>query len=240
MKFVINSMLSTALLIACVLLSWHFLSKVNFFFYHIYEYNNLQDHIDKYAPQNRNRSNFEDTKKEERVRIFGEMVTAINNNGVGLNDIEYKVSSGEKIDSFLTGPEVKHLVDVSGLVSRANKIGIIISCSILVFYILCLIFKFKSGKSFWRPGGVFVSFINICTISLISAAAIFVIGSREAFHKFHELFFAGKSQWYFYYEDSLMTTLLPEPVFGSISILLFIGAFILWASFIILIEKLLK
>jgi hypothetical protein len=98
-----------ALLLACALLSWHLLSKANFLFEHIYEYNELQEHIEKYAPQNRNREKFEDTSKEERVRIFREMFVAINNNWSGLDEIKYKISSTGKIDSFLTDPEKEHL-----------------------------------------------------------------------------------------------------------------------------------
>lgn len=240
MKFLINSTLSMALIIACALLSWHLLSKANFFFYHIYEYNELQEHIDKYAPQNRNRDNFEDTTKEERVRIFGEMVTAINNNGLGLSDIEYRLRSGEIIDTFLTEPELNHLVDVSDLISGVNRIGIIVSFSLILFYLLCLFYKIKKGVSFWKPAGVTISFINICVLALIVTGTIFIVGPREVFHKFHEWFFANKGQWYFYFEDSLMTTLLPEHVFGSISVLLFAATLVLWIFFTGLIKKILK
>lgn len=240
MKFLVNSALSITLLLVCALLSWHLLSKAHFFFDHIYEYNELQDHVDEYAPRNRNRDGFENTTKEERIRIFGEMVEAVNNHGLGLSEIEYRTESGDTIDKFLTEPEIDHLVDVSDLVSGANRIGIIISIPLLAFYMSSLIYKTRKGVSLWRPAGVAMSFFNICVFALIITIAIFIAGPREVFHLLHEWIFAGKGQWYFYFEESLMTTLLPERVFGSIAVLLFVVALALWVVFSSLIAKILK
>jgi len=239
-RFLVNSTLSMALLLACALLSWHLLSKANFLFEHIYEYNELQEHIEKYAPQNRNRENFEDTSKEERVRIFGEMVVAINNNGSGLDEIEYKISSTGKIDSFLTDPEKEHLLDVSDLVSSANRIGLIISATLASVYFICLAYKIRSGRSLWQPAALIASFFNICIFIFLLAAIVFIIGPREVFHQLHEWFFANKGQWYFYYQDSLMTTLLPDHVFGTISVLLIALTLALWACATFAIYKALK
>jgi len=228
------------LLMVCALLSWHLLSKTNFFFHQIYEINELEEHIDRYAPRNRNRDNFEDTTQEERARIFGEMVSSINSGGSGLSDIEYRDSSGDTIDTFLTEPEVEHLVDVSDIVSSANRAGLMVSGFLLAFYGLNLIVRSRTGASFWKPAGVVSSLAGICMLALLVVAIIFIIGPRESFHILHEWFFADKGQWYFYFEDSLMTTLLPEHVFGSIAILLFLVSMGIWFVLTLLIARLLR
>ena len=117
-----NSTLSVVSLLICLMLSWHILSAGNFLFNQLYEYNEIEAQVDKYGPQNRNRDSFETTTKDERVRIFGQIVHAINNNGIGLEEITYQAPSGEIIDTFLTKPEIDHLEDVSGIISKLNKI----------------------------------------------------------------------------------------------------------------------
>jgi hypothetical protein len=45
--------------------------------------------------------------------------------------------------------------------------------------------------------------------------------------------------WHFYFQESLMTTMLTEPLFGSISILLMVSAFAIWVLLSALINKIL-
>ena len=68
----------------------------------------------------------------------------------------------------------------------------------------------------------------------------FLVGARKVFHILHEVFFADKGQWFFYYQDSLMTTLLPESLFGTIAVMLTICAFIYWIILNIFITKILE
>ena len=113
-RFLIHATLSLVLFCVCLMFSWYAWSQNNFLFSQLYEYNQLEEHIQKYAPQNRNRNDFETTTKDEQVRIFGEIVDSINNNGFGLEDIAYRADSGEIIDKFLTKDEVDHLNDEIG------------------------------------------------------------------------------------------------------------------------------
>ncbi|WP_391482645.1 hypothetical protein [Nereida sp. NH-UV-3] len=64
--------------------SWKALSQTNFLFKHLYEYNGIAEQIAQYGPQNRNRTGFETTTKEERAIVFGEIVKSVNNDGLGL------------------------------------------------------------------------------------------------------------------------------------------------------------
>ena len=240
LKHLSNSILAIALFGACGLLSWHLLSKADFFFTQIYEYNELEDHIDHYAPQNRNRDDFEATTRQERVRIFGEIVTAINSDGSGLDDIEYRTRSGEKIDKFLTDPEIEHLSDVSDLVSYAYRVGLIVAGALAAFYLSCKAYKSIKGKYLWKPASVSSSFISMLILTSIIVAAVFAVGPQTVFYALHEVFFADKAQWYFYFQDSLMTTLMPESVFAIIAVILLLATLLLWTFFSILITRFLK
>ena len=108
-KHSINSVLTITLFIVCLFLAWKSLSTVNFFFDRLYEFHAIDEQIEKYAPQNRNKTNFEITSSTEHHRIFAEIVSSINSRGDGLAEIEYFSTSGEKIDTFLTEDELTHL-----------------------------------------------------------------------------------------------------------------------------------
>jgi hypothetical protein len=239
-RFLINATLSFALFCVCLMFSWYVWSQNNFLFSQLYEYNQLEEHIEKYAPQNRNRDNFETTKKADRVRIFGEIVEAINNNGLGLEDIVYKTDGGEIIDKFLTKPEIDHLHDVSGLMKNINKTNMYLMAILAGLILFCWIYKVSNAKYFWKPTSVFVAFFNMVVFVAVCCSAVLAVGPQNVFYILHEWFFADKAQWHFYFQDSLMTTLLPEPIFGSIAVLLVATAFLLWIILSNLIIKVLR
>ena len=239
-RILINSVLSVVLFCTCLMLSWYVWSSNNFLFSQLYEYNELEVQIDKYAPQNRYRHNFETTSKDERVRIFGQLVKAINNNGMGLEAIAYKANNGEIIDKFLTEPEINHLEDVSDFRKRIKIYASILTVFLVITVSICWVTKVRKAKSAWRPFSVGKSFVSILALLLICYSAVFAIGPQKVFYVLHEYFFADKAQWFFYFQESLMTTMLPEPLFGSIASLLVATAFGMWiilSKFIIIILR---
>ena len=71
----------------------------------------IDEQIEKYAPQNRNKTNFEITASTKHHRIFAEIVSSINSGADGLAKIEYFSTFGEQIDTFLTEDDLTHLKD---------------------------------------------------------------------------------------------------------------------------------
>ena len=238
-RALINSTLSVMLLAVCLMLSWRALSETNFFFSQIYEYNGIEEQIAKYGPQNRNRNGFETTTKSERAKIFGEIVRSVNNGGQGLEDIVYRDASGEIIDTFLTQPEIDHLNDVARLIGHLSRIlsyfAAILGVLVMVFWIG------KAWKNIdkWRPYTVAKSFLSILALLLVCCGMVLAVGPQRVFYALHEWIFAGMAPWHFYFQESLMTTMLTEPLFGSISILLMVSAFAIWVLLSALINKIL-
>ena len=227
-KFIVSSSLAILIFTVCIVLSWHVLSSVNFFFNTLYDLHKIDYQIEKYAPQNRNRSGFELTNKMEHIRIFRELVSEINSNGAGLEAINYYSENNDKIDSFLTNAEVAHLTDVCMLIKLMNKFALIIGCILLALLLFTWTYKIKYSRYFWKPPNIWLSLLNMVLLILAAAGCILIIGPRAVFHKLHEWVFLNKSQWYFYYQDSLMTTLLPESIFGTISLLMAAFALLFW------------
>ena len=227
------------LLAVCLMLSWRALSETNFFFSQIYEYNGIEEQIAKYGPQNRNRNDFETTTKSERAKIFEEIVRSVNNGGQGLEDIVYRDASGKIIDTFLTQPEIDHLNDVARLITHLSGI-----LSYLAAILGVLVMVFWIGKSWknieiWRPYTVAKSFLSMLALLLVCCGMVLAVGPQRVFYALHEWIFAGMAPWNFYFQESLMTTMLTEPLFGSISILLMVSAFAIWVLLSALINKIL-
>lgn len=244
LKFLIkhtwNFGLTLALLVSCLHASWQLLSKADFLYSHIYNQNNLEVHVNKYAPQNRNKVNFELTTREERVRVFNDIAHAINNHGKGLAEISYTYSTATDATTFLVEAEREHLQDVANLVSNLKPIGAFLTSLLLLYYIFCWYYKVTRYQYFWRPYGIIITVTQISTISLLCMVAIFIIGPQTVFYLLHELAFTDNSQWFFYYQDSLMTTLMPEIVFANIAILLFGSTVILWITINLILQRILN
>ena len=239
-KIFITSILSISLFIICLFLAWKTLSSANFFFDRLYEFHAIEEQIKKYAPQNRNRKNFEITSSLEHERIFGEIVSSINSNGKGLARISYFDPSGEIIDTFLTDDEVTHLEDISGLILSSTELVLLLTFALIAFYGFSYYYKVTRSKFFWKPVSTFLSLSSMVLTLILITGGVFLVGPRKVFHILHELFFANKGQWFFYYQESLMTTLLPESLFGTIAVMLTICALIYWIILNLFITKILE
>ena len=155
-------------------------------------------------------------------------------------EIEYFSTSGEKIDTFLTEDELTHLKDVSQLVVSSEQLVLILIFLLVIFYGFCFYYKVSRSRYFWKPVGTILSFSTMILTIILGAGIVMVIGPRTVFHILHELLFAGKGQWFFYYQESLMTTLLPESLFGTIAVMLVAVAFIYWMILNFILQKILE
>ena len=195
----------------------------------------IESHIAEFAPQNRqNRINFELTSKNERIRIVGKILRTVNSKGVGLETIKYFNTDGVPVNLFLTLAEVEHLKDVSVLVHLMNSIAFILM--IIFIIIFSLAWRYKTTT----PSLLMLT-CNMVGFVIIATGCIIFIGPQIVFNELHEWVFADKSEWHFYYQDSLMTTLLKAPdTFATMAILMTAIALIFWLLIFCLTKKLLK
>ncbi|MDB2663052.1 DUF1461 domain-containing protein [Paracoccaceae bacterium] len=235
-KLIGNFGLTVGLLVSCLYVSWQVLSQASFLYDQIYEHNNLEAHVNEFAPLNRNgKESFALTTKAERVRVFKDIAREINNGGGGLGLITYTTEGASGATEFLIEAERDHLQDVANLVSSLKPVGAIIASLLIIFYGFCWYYKVSRYQYFWRPSGVFVSLAQIAAVATLCAAITFALGPQQTFYLLHEWAFSGKAQWYFYFEDSLMTTLMPEIVFANIAALVGILTVLTWlvANFVL-------
>jgi hypothetical protein len=232
-RFFLWPLLLTGHLLAMSLLAWHLLAQVQFGYPLAYSLMNIEAHIQQYGPLNRFKGQFEQTTPEEHKAIFAEISRAVQNSGQGLADISYPLSDGRH-EQLMREPEVIHLQDVANLIDRFYLTGV-------------------AGLALWLPLLVYARWqkrhlppIKKIVLGFLSALLVLtlltlVIGPVKVFYWLHEQIFPDDHEWFFYYQESLMTTLMKAPdLFGLISIWLLALILALWGLSLWGMQKLLQ
>jgi len=205
-----------------LIIAWHLLSPLNFFYSQWYGLIGIDENIAEYGPLNRNRKGFATTDRAEHERLMAELVAAINNGGKGLTTIEYKDHAGNTIDILLTDAEITHMRDVAQLIHWMNLCGAVLVAVLLVLLLWARTVAIK-------PPGLSSLFIKMTVLLAVLVVLVLIIGPVKLFYQLHVWLFPDKHQWFFYYEDSLMTTMLKAPViFGPIAIAWLLIALLIW------------
>jgi hypothetical protein len=201
------SALFTALFIA-----WQVLSSVNFLYPFWHSALDIGDTVRVYGPQNRHRHGFERTTAAEHARLFAAIVRGVENGGRGLENLRYRAPNGRPIARLLTPPEIIHLQDVSRLIRGFQFLG---WTSLLIFIAVAASLRLRPAS---RPAMKKV----LAYAAGVGAAVTIVLttfGAKNVFYKFHTWIFPTGHQWFFYYQDSLMTTLMKAPdLFAGIAV----------------------
>lgn len=207
--------------LAASLLAWHLLAQVNFGYSVGYELLEIDKHIETFGPQNNYKDHFEKTSPDEHKRLFTEITHAIQDGGNELASISYSLPNGEQ-EPLMRTPEVVHLQDVARLVNDfywAGIGGFLISGGLLI-YAYRRRQKMPSARKLLAGfGGLILGITSV----------VFVIGPLRVFYWLHDYAFPPEHPWFFYYQDSLMTTMMKAPdLFGFITALLVPLALAIW------------
>jgi len=223
----------TCQLIALALVSWHLLAQCHFAYPIGYQLLDLDKHIAEFAPQNRYKNDFEWTTPEDHWRLFGEISDAVQTSGQGLRDISYRLKSGETT-SLMHDAEIIHLQDVANLIDVFYVTG----ASCLLVWIGLIFFAYQQKLKLPPVKKVLLGFLaGFAAI----AAIVLIIGPTAVFYWLHVQVFPDGHQWFFYYQDSLMTTLMKAPdIFAFITTLLLLLLIALWSASLYGINRLLQ
>ncbi len=196
-------------------ISWHLLAKVDFFYPVWYDHAGIHENIERYAPDNHYREGFENTSRSERLALFHGIVESIQHQGKGLETLAYR-HAGQNV-LLLRPPEIAHLQDVANLVSWLNRAGLV------VFGIWLLVGAWQLKRhqyTTFRQAWWFLG-IGLGVIALLLA----LLGAEKVFYQLHVWVFPPEHPWFFFYEDSLMSTLMKAPdLFAYIAIALVVTA----------------
>ncbi len=192
-------------------LAWVLLSQVNFLYPLDYRWLDIGATINQYTPQNHfGKQSFVETTVAERERLFAAITTAINHHGDGLAALQYHNPEGHALGVFLTPAEVQHLTDVSKVV----HIGKTLSLGAGILW-LALVVGMWIGRG--SLPGMRAALLGTLALLGLGGTIVLVIGPIHVFDWFHRSVFPANHAWFFYYQDSLMTTFMQAPnLFGLI------------------------
>ena len=198
-------------LLLSLFIGWKLLASQDYAFSFWYDWYDISEHIDHYGPQNRYKSGLEALDRAEHERLFAEIVAAIHAQGSGLRQIQYEYH--QQNIALLREPEAVHLEDVAKLIGIVNGLA----GYLLVLLLLSVAaIRWQQAQLKWgRQAGLLVG------LMALSCSLIFIIGPRAVFYQLHVWIFPAENEWFFYYQDSLMTTLMHAPqLFGGIAVMI--------------------
>lgn len=203
----------TSLLVAMTL-SWVILAQSNFLYTVWHDHAGIGEGVTKFGPKNRYKPGFGETTAAQRAALFSEINIAVHAGGDGLAQIEYQTPSSKGVQKMLRKPEIDHLVDVANLISLLKWVAIVNA----LIWALLLFFALRTKKVLF---GWLSQLGGIGGVLVLAATIILLIGPVKVFNQLHIWIFPKENQWFFYYQDSLMSTLMMAPnLFGWIAVAL--------------------
>jgi len=227
----VNVCWSLSLWLLCLGAVWVALAQQSFFYKQWYQLLDIDKTISEYAPLNRfNRESFVATNAEEHARLFTEITQAVHQQGNGLSTIEYNLPDG-KTAALLTKNEVIHLQDVANVITAATVVMKVVAV-IFIFSSLLIRYKEITISSLKRQWIYASGLMSVLLVLLV------VVGTENLFYCLHTIIFPDNHQWFFYYEDSLMSTLMQAPnIFLPIGIVWIIATWCLWSLAVVLSRR---
>lgn len=198
--------------LTALFIAWKLLLPVNYGYSLFYQWLDISSHIQKFAPQNRQgKDGFEQTSATDHHQLFADISKAINNSGAGLRDLTYQADGQTRV--LLTDAEATHLEDVARLVDIMMPAGWAV---LALWFVLVVVSRLREIP---LPS-LGTSLMTLMIVAGLLLVLVFAIGPHNIFRAFHELVFPPENQWFFYYQDSLMTTLMKAPdIFFAITVL---------------------
>lgn len=203
-------------------LAWSLLAPFDFGYPLWYRVMDIGAHLDRYASQNIYKPGFQNLSAAEHQALFGALRKAVQQGGAGLDSIGYRGPDGHW-RALLRPAERGHLQDVAWLLQQARW--------------LTLAMALLWGLLWWRRrrAAVLSSGQQLAGLALLGGPLVLWLlwsGPTAVFYQFHHWLFRAGHPWFFYWEESLMSSLMKAPMlFGGIALLL---AALAWPSALLL------
>ncbi len=229
-SYVLWTAYSAGSLLLSLWLAWQLSAQVNFLYPVWYSLLEIDQTVTQTMPRHLYKQEFIVTNTQEHHRLFSEIVTSIQNHGHGLEQITFYNPSGDELGILLTDSEVTHLQDVANLVDILDWFALVI----LIFCLLVL-----SSIIFFRVRMPTIKRLSISMLVVISISVVIILfaGAKKFFYWLHTVIFPSEHQWFFYYEESLMSTLMQAPnLFAPISAMLLLLSLFIWLLHLLLLK----
>ena len=195
---------SFSVLLVAFSVAWLILAPLNFLYPLWHNYAGIAEGIERYAPQNHYKHGFAQTTPKQRFMLFEQINLSVHQGGQGLANIHYHTPTSDGPQTLLREPEIIHLQDVAKLISTLMWFAVV---NLVVFLSLSWITikRQKQALSVVQALKGNALFIGIVL------ALLLLIGPTKVFNQLHIWVFPSEHQWFFYYQDSLMSTMMLAP-----------------------------
>ncbi len=168
-------------------------------------------HIQRYAAQHPHKAEFAQLPREQYLQAFRQIRQAVHDGGQGLESIRFSTPDGRQM-TLLDAAEIQHLHDVANLMTFAGRVSLV-----MLLTVLACLFWFRH-----RPlPGATLRFGAVSGLAVAVTVLLLVAGPKQVFYLMHVWVFPPEHQWFFYWEQSLMSTLMKAPnLFGGIAAVL--------------------
>jgi len=232
-----------ALLIFSLGISWQVNKTANFLYGFWYQTLQINTVISQNVPKNsQGKRDFPVNDFKLHEKMFTDIVQAIHQHGNGLADISY-LNHRTISQKLLTKSEVQHLQDVANLLDSLVNfwwLNLFILLSILMLYRrkkkqltmsapLTEPNKAQIHSLAAIPTGK-QKLVSLALFILLVVSVLGLWGFTQVFYYLHTVIFPEDHQWFFYYRDSLMATIMKAPdIFAAIAGQLILVALVLVA-----------
>lgn len=217
--------------------SWQVSKASNFLYSFWYQTLDIQAVISKNVPKNsQGKRDFPVNNVDLHREKFADIVEAIHQQGHGLTDIVYLNHHGLS-QKLLTTSEVQHLQDVATLLTSMVKfwwLNLFFLFILLIYYCRhnqnqeSAISEQLKAKSNSKIPTVKQKLVTLACLVLFIIFLLWFWGFTPIFYYLHTVFFPADHQWFFYYNESLMATLMKAPdIFAAIAAQLVVVALII-------------
>ena len=218
-------------LLASLATGWMLHKPVDYGYGFWYDQMEIDQHIERYGPKNRYIRGFNHLTRDDHLALFGGIVDAVHSQGQGLRDLEFTDRYG-RTKPLLREPEVVHLQDVANLIDVLSVAGAI---SLLVAAVGSFVLVRRRIAIRWKQQGLLLGgLLGVLGLVLV------VVGPTAVFYQLHIWIFPDDHQWFFYYQESLMSTMMKAPdLFGGIGATIASSGVLLFSIYLLIIRKLL-
>lgn len=217
--------------ITSLALGWLLQAKQNYNYGFWYDWYGIGAHIEHFGPQNRFISGLELLDKAAHVQLFDAISMAVHQQGNGLADIHFD-RAGQSV-ALLRQAEIIHLQDVANLIDVLHRAALVIA---IVTVLLLAGLLWRRTAPHWKQ-----QLFWLLGLLAVTAGGVLMIGPKAVFYQLHVWIFPDNHQWFFYYQESLMSTLMKAPVlFGGIALAIIGGGLLFFTLFVLLLCSVLR
>ncbi len=184
--------------------AWAVMFNFDFFYATWHDYGGIKEGIEEFAPQNRYKKGFEGTTRVQRIEIFHQINLAVHHGGEGLVGITYQSPVSQGKQALLREAEVIHLQDVARLIEVFTVPMILI----FLMWPASAVYYYRKSKRLPSLPSQAIGFVGLL---LAAGLCLLLFGSETVFNTLHIWIFPKDHEWFFYYQDSLMSTMMFAP-----------------------------